>query len=119
MLLLSQIREELALYFELIGSPKTATEKAIRDRIITLHNELVKIEVVAAVVPVADLETVVSAFEKTTDSDSLPPPSFTATIKAINELIESRKPKAETAPVEVVPSVPASADTAKPVQAAN
>ena len=110
MLLLSQIREELALYFELIGSPKTAAEKAIRDRIVTLHNELVKIEVVAAVVPVADLESA--------RLGSIPP-SFEATCKAIGELIESRKPKAETAPVEVVPSVPAAADTAKPVQAAN
>jgi hypothetical protein len=117
MLLLSQIREELALYFELIGSPKTAAEKAIRDRIVTLHNELVKIEVVAAVVPVEDIRSVISAA-----SSPLPlivPNSFAATIKAVNELIESRKPKAETAPVEVVQSVPAAADTAKPVRAAN
>lgn len=116
MLLLSQIREELALYFELIGSPKTAAEKAIRDRIVTLHNELVKIEVVAAVVPVEDLRSVSSAYEK---ACSILPASFAATITAIDELIESRKPKTQTAPVEVVPSVPAAAETAKPVQAAN
>lgn len=115
MLLLSQIREELALYFELIGSPKTAAEKAIRDRIVTLHNELVKIEVVAAVVPVEDLRSVASAYEK---SCAIIPASFAATITAVDELIESRKPKAaETTPVEVVPSVPAEAETAKPVQA--
>jgi hypothetical protein len=114
MLLLSQIREELALYFELIGQPKTAAEKAIRDRIVTLHNELVKIEVVAAVVPAADLA---SANSMLASFELRGPDSFTATLKAIDELIESRKPKAETAPVEVVPSVSAEADTAKPVQA--
>ena len=91
MLLLSQIREELATYFELLQQPKTATEKVIRDRVVNLHNELVQIETHAAVVPVADLKNVVNSSETA-------PESFPATIKAVEALIEARKAKAPTAP---------------------
>lgn len=107
MLLLSQIREELALYFELIGQPKTAAEKAIRDRIVNLHNELVKIEVVAAVVPVADLQAVVADYETT---DKIAPASFSATLKAIEALIEARNKKAS----ESQPSAAVEASTDAP-----
>jgi len=86
MLLLSQIREELATYFELLQQPKTATEKVVRDRVVGLHNELVKIETLAAVVPVEDLHKALASVEIE---------SFKATVKSVEELIEARKPKAQ------------------------
>jgi hypothetical protein len=99
MLLLSQIREELATYFELLQQPKTAAEKVIRDRIVNLHNELVQIETQAAVVPVADLITVLSTCPKT-------PASFKATVDAVEALVAARKAAAPPVPVEVPEVVP-------------
>ena len=100
MLFLTQIREELALYFELLATPKTAAEKAIRDRVVVLHNELAKIETLVAVVPVADLVFSISAMEAVEGEAA--PDSFVATVKAVMDLIESRKPvPATTVPAEV------------------
>lgn len=109
MLLLSQIREELATYFELLQQPKTATEKVIRDRVVNLHNELVQLETQAAVVPVADLKTVLDTYSLVEFEYATIPASFEATIKAVEALIEARKPKAPPAP-------PASDEAAAPAQ---
>ena len=103
MLFLTQVREELALYFELLSTPKTAAEKAIRDRIVGLHNELANVETRVAVVPVDDLVAAISAMDAASANSA--PASFVATVKAVLDLIETRKQaqdKAAEAPVQTI-----------------